>query len=267
MTQFRTLPVFGADNRAVSEVVRGIMDGKTNNTGTITLATGNATTTTLYDERIGYDSLIFFVPVSNAAEADSAPYGAFQDSTDQTAANTTTAYAVTFNTTDYSNGVYVSNSSRLNVRNYGIYNIQFSFQFKNTTNDTQDVDVWFRKNGSDVANSNSQFGIKARKSTGSASRLIAAMNFFIALEKNDYVQLAWRPSDIGVSFEQFPTQTTPTRPATPSIIATVSYLSSNGYTSNIFTRPYISAVTNGSATISHPANTVSGMTYKYIIVG
>jgi len=69
MTQFRTLPPFGADNRAVSEVVRGLMDGKSNNTGSITLATGNATTTTLYDERIGYDSLIFFVPISAAANA------------------------------------------------------------------------------------------------------------------------------------------------------------------------------------------------------
>ena len=97
--QFQTLPQFGGDQRAVAEVVRGIMDGKTNNTGEIILATGNATTTTLYDERIGYDSLIFFVPLSTAAEEDSAPYGAFQDSTDQTAANTTTAYAVSFNTT------------------------------------------------------------------------------------------------------------------------------------------------------------------------
>jgi len=154
MTQFRTLPQFGGDERAVAEVVRGIMDGKTNNTGLITLATGNATTTTLNDSRIGFDSLIFFVPVSANAEADSAPYGAFQDSTDQTAANTTTGYAVTFNTTDYSNGIYVSNSSRLNVRNYGIYNIQFSFQYKNTTNDGQDIDIWFKKNGTNVAGSN-----------------------------------------------------------------------------------------------------------------
>ena len=149
--QFQTLPPFGGDQRQVAEVVRGIMDGKTNNTGKVTLATGNATTTTIYDSRIGNESLIFFVPVTDAAEADSAPYGAFQDTTDQTAANTTTAYAVTLNTTDYSNGVYLSNSSRLNVRNYGIYNIQFSIQIKNTTNDTQDSDVWFRKNGTDVA--------------------------------------------------------------------------------------------------------------------
>ncbi len=213
MTQFRTLPPFGGDQRSVAEVVRGVMDGKTNNTGRLTLATGNAVTTTLYDERIGYDSLIFFVPVSNAAEADSAPYGAFQDTTDQTAANTTTAYAVTFNTTDYSNGVYLSNSSRLNVRNYGIYNIQFSFQYKNTTNDGQDVDIWFRKNGTNVDGSNSRFHMPARKSTGDPSHLIAAMNFFLEMNAGDYVELMWRTSDVGVSLEHFPTSTSPTRPS------------------------------------------------------
>ena len=121
--QFQTLPPFGSDPRQVAEVVRGAMNGKTNNTGEITLATGNATTTTLYDDRIGFDSLIFFVPVSQAAQEDSAPYGAFQDLTDQ-AITANTATAMKFDTTDYSNAVYLSNTSRLNVRNYGIYNLQ-----------------------------------------------------------------------------------------------------------------------------------------------
>jgi hypothetical protein len=67
MTQFRSLPVFGADNRAVAEVVRGIMDGKTNNTGSVTLAVGGATTTTINDERIGYGSIILFTPLSSTA--------------------------------------------------------------------------------------------------------------------------------------------------------------------------------------------------------
>jgi hypothetical protein len=262
MTQFRTLPPFGGDQRAVAEVVRGVMDGKTNNTGRITLATSNAVTTTLYDERIGYDSLIFFVPISAAAEADSAPYGAFQDSTDQTAANTTTAYAITFNTTDYSNGVYVSNSSRLNVRNYGIYNIQFSFQFKNTSNDGQDVDIWFRKNGTDVAGSNSKFYLPARKSTGDPSHLIAAMNYVLEMNANDYVQVMWRVSDTGVSLEQYPTDTSPTRPATPSTIITLSYLAPSA-TTNL----YVSTQQQGSATISHWANATADKTYGYIIVG
>lgn len=262
MTQFRTLPVFGADNRAVSEVVRGIMDGKTNNTGLITLATGNATTTTLYDERIGYDSLIFFVPVSDASEADSAPYGAFQDSTDQTAANTTTAYAVTLNTTDYSNGIYLSNSSRINVRNYGIYNIQFSIQLKNTTNDTQDVDIWFRKNGTDVAGSNSRFGMPARKSSGDPSHVIAALNYFAELNANDYVEIMWRVSDIGVSIEHYGTSTSPTRPSVPSFIVTVSYVAPAA-TSNV----YVSSKQQGQATITHWANSTANKTYGYIVVG
>jgi hypothetical protein len=153
------------------------------------------------------------------------PYGAFQDSTDQTAANTTTAYAVTFNTTDFTNGVTLSNSSRLNVAQAGIYNLQFSIQFKNTTNDGQDVDVWFRKNGTNIDNSNSRFHLPARKSGGDPSHLIAALNFFVSLAASDYVEIMWRPTDVGVSLEHFATSSSPTRPAIPSVIATLSFVS------------------------------------------
>ena len=260
--QFQTLPVFGSDPRQVAEVVRGAMNGKTNNTGEITLATGNATSTTLYDDRIGFDSLIFFVPLSAAAEADSAPYGAFQDSTDQTAANTTTAYAVTFNTTDYSNGVYLSNSSRLNVRNYGVYNIQFSIQFKNTTNDGQDVDIWFRKNGTNVAASNSRFHLPARKSGGDPSHLIAALNYFLEMTAGDYVEIMWRVTNTGVSIEHFDTSTSPTRPAVPSAIATINYVAPSA-TTNL----YVSTQQQGEATITHWANATADKTYGYIVVG
>lgn len=153
------------------------------------------------------------------------PYGAFQDSTDQTAANTTTAYAVTFNTTDFSNGVSIASSSRITVAETGIWNCQFSIQFKNTTNDTQDVDVWFRKNGTNIDNSNSRFGLAARKSSGDPSHVIAAMNFFASLTASDYIEIMWRPSDIGVSIEHYGTSTSPTRPAVPSAIATMSFVS------------------------------------------
>ena len=260
--QFQTLPVFGGDQRQVAEVVRGAMNGKTNNTGEVTLATGNATSTTLYDDRIGFDSLIFFVPLSAAAEADSAPYGAFQDSTDQTAANTTTAYAVTFDTTDYSNGVYLSNSSRLNVRNYGVYNIQFSIQFKNTTNDAQDVDIWFRKNGTNIAGSNSRFSLPARRSSGDPSHLIAALNYFLEMTAGDYVEIMWRVTDVGVSIEQYPTSTSPTRPSVPSAIATMNYVAPSA-TTNL----YVSTQQQGEATITHWANATADKTYGYIVVG
>lgn len=154
-----------------------------------------------------------------------APYGAFQDGTDQTAANTTTAYAVTFDTTDFSNGVTLSNSSRLNVSQAGLYNLQFSIQFTNTTNASQDVDVWFRKNGTNIDKSNSRFGFAPRKGAGDPYHTIAALNFFVSLAANDYVQIMWRPTDVGVSIQHYATSSSPTRPVVPSVIATLSFVS------------------------------------------
>lgn len=263
---YRVLPPFGSDPRGVAEVVNGIMNGKTNNIGSVTLATGGASTTTITDARIGADSVIVLVPADDVSASSFYPYLAVQDTTDQVAADTTTAYPITFNTTDYSLGAFLSNSSRLNVSYSGLYNLQFSAQLVNTDSAIHDIDIWFRKNGTNIANSNSRYSVPNRHGSVDG-HLVAALNFFIALEKNDYVEIVWATDDITVSLQTLPANTNPTTPASPSMIATLSYLSSNGYTSNIFTAPYISAVTAGSATISHPANSVSGMTYKYIIVG
>jgi hypothetical protein len=153
------------------------------------------------------------------------PHGAFQDSTDQVAANTTTAYAITFNTTDFSNGVTMASGSRITVADTGIWNLQFSIQFTNTTNTAQDVDVWFRVNGTNSANSNSRFGFAPRKAVGDPYHTIAAMNYFLTLNANDYVEIMWRPTDVGVTIEQYAAGTSPTRPAVPSAIATISFVS------------------------------------------
>lgn len=69
MSKFRTLPTSGGSEREVSEIVRGIMDGRTNNTGSITLAASSATSTTLNDARIGYGSAILLSPVTANAAA------------------------------------------------------------------------------------------------------------------------------------------------------------------------------------------------------
>jgi hypothetical protein len=153
------------------------------------------------------------------------PYGAFQDSTNQTAANTTTAYPVTFNTTDFSNGVTMASGSRITVADSGIWNLQFSIQLKNTTNDGQDVDIWFRKNGTNIANSNSRFHLVARKGSGDPSHIIAALNFFVEMNESDYIEIMWRTENTGVSIEAFATSSSPTRPAVPSAIATMTFVS------------------------------------------
>jgi hypothetical protein len=258
---FRTLPVFGADLRGISEVVRGIMDGKTNNTGTITLATGNATTTTIQDYRIGADSVIILVPDSEAAYEDSAPYGAFQDSTDQVAANTTTSYAMTFNTTDYSNGVSVVSNSRMTVKNYGIYNLQFSAQLVNTDTSIHDIDIWFRKNGTNIPASNSRYSVP-NSHGGVDGHTIAALNYYIELNANDYVEIMWATDNTAVSIQQLATRTSPDTPSTPSVIATMQYVAPAAST-NV----YVTAKGKGTATLTHYANNTADKTYAYIVVG
>lgn len=258
---FLRLPPQGGNPRQISEVVNRILDGKINSTGLVTLATGNATTTTLYDARISEDSLIVFVPFSAASMADPVPYGAFQDTTDQTAASTTAAYAITFNTTDYSAGVSVVSNSQITVRTGGIYNIQFSIQFANGNVAIQDVDIWFRKNGTDVAGSNSKFSVP-NSHGGTDGHLIAALNFYIQLAAGDYVQIMWATTSTDVSLEQIPAQTTPTRPSTPSAIVTVNKVDESS-TSDI----YASNQTQGQCTVNHFANSTADKTYRYVVLG
>jgi len=263
---FRGLPPFGADPRVVAEVVNNLIRGKSNNTGRITLATGNATTTTLNDPNISPDSVIILTPSSSASFTDTTPYGAFQDSTDQTAASTTAAYAVKFNTTDVSNGVTVASNSRLTVKSYGIYNVQFSIQFTNTDVQIHDIDLWFRKNGTDIANSNSKYSIP-NSHGGIDGHLIAALNFWIELNANDYVEIMWSTTSTQIFIEQIGTQTSPTRPATPSAIVTVNFVSSNGTNAAGDYSVYVSSQGFGTATLTHFANNTADKTYAYIVVG
>ena len=67
---YRTLPYQGGDPRAVAEIVNNAMNGKTNNSGTFTLA-ASATQTTVSNERAGFDSVIVLSPRTSNAAAES----------------------------------------------------------------------------------------------------------------------------------------------------------------------------------------------------
>lgn len=259
---FRVLPPFGADQRGVAEVVNGIMNGKTNNTGLITLNTGWATTTTITDARIGIDSVIVLIPSSDAAESDAAPYGCFTNNTDQLAPSVGATAVVEFDTTEEASGVYLSDDSRLNVRNYGVYNVQFSLQLVNNANTAEYADIWFRVNGTDVVNSASRFDVPARKSEGNPSHLVGTVNHCIELQADDYVEIAGTTSSTDISLESYDADLVIPRPAIPAAIVFMHYIAplSSG---NV----YISSQTNGSAVVSHFANDTANKTYKYIVVG
>ena len=269
--QYLNLNPAGGTPREISNVVNNIMDGKTNNTGEVTLATGGATTTTIYNERIGYNSVILLSPTDDVSATDFYPYGAFQDSTDQSAAAIDVAYPMTFDTTDYILGVSLVSGSQIKVAYSGLYNLQFSSEFINTDTQIHDVSIWIRKNGIDVPATAGVVSVQNRHGS-TDGQVITGWNYYVELAKNDYVQLMWKTNSTQVSMQHLPAVTylagvTPAVPAAASVIATIQYLSANAFTSNLFTKPYISSTIKGQATISHPANSNAGMTYRYIVVG
>lgn len=143
-------------------------------------------------------------------------HGQFYDTTTQTAAAINTAYAITYNTTDLSNGVYLgSPASRIYVDQEGVYDFQFSVQIDKTSGGVGLFYIWPRKNGVDIANSCSQVRIQ-----GNDAEIFSAANFFLSLKAGDYVEFMWAVDTTTVEIKTFPA--TAFAPAIPSIIVTVS---------------------------------------------
>ena len=145
-----------------------------------------------------------------------ARYGSFYDTTTQTATVINTATAITFNTTDLSNGVFIgSPTSRIIVDSEGIYNFDTSFQLDKTAGGTAIFDFWFRLNGVDVPDSCSRIRIQ-----GNNAEIFSSLNYFFDLKANDYVELMFSVTDLSVEVTAFAASAP--HPGIPSIILTVS---------------------------------------------
>lgn len=66
---YRKLNPTGSEPRDISTVVNGLIEGKSNNTGEF-VTTTLATSSTLYDERIGFNSVILFMPIDHDSAAE-----------------------------------------------------------------------------------------------------------------------------------------------------------------------------------------------------
>lgn len=145
-----------------------------------------------------------------------ARYGSFYDTTTQTATTINTAKAITFNTTDLTQGVYIgSPTSRVYVDTEGVYDFQLSIQLDSTVATDEHFYLWIAKNGIDVPNSASTVRLQ-----GNNSELIMALNFFIDLKAGDYVELRYSTTNLGVQLLY--AAAAPPVPAIPSIILTVN---------------------------------------------
>ena len=165
------------------------------------------------------DSLLGVVVGGNGGRFIQFPYGAFYDTTTQTAAATGTAYAVTFNSTDLSNGVAIgSPTSKITVTNAGIYNFQFSLQLDKASGATGHTYIWARVDGTDVPASASEVSVQ-----GTSAESIAAWNFVLPMQAGQYFQLMWSVDDTNIQIKAV-TAAAPV-PAIPSVILTTTFVS------------------------------------------
>lgn len=147
-------------------------------------------------------------------------YGAWSDATDQTG-SITVGTATTYNTQDVSDGITLANNSEITVPNTGKYNLQFSLQFKNVENAQQEVVVWLKVNGLDLANSATIYTIPARKNASIFGYNVASLTFLLDLNANDYVEVFWLPSIATITMEHLPASVSPAYPAVPSAVLTM----------------------------------------------
>jgi hypothetical protein len=138
-----------------------------------------------------------------------------------------TAYAMKMEVpTPPLSGMYVGNNgsgfpTRIYVENTGLYNLQFSAQLHTTSNEAVDFSVWFAMTGSNIDNSNTDFSIE--KVAGGGFQ-VAALNFLTPITSGSYVELYWSKTTANGQLQAKGTQASPTRPATPSVIVTVTQI-------------------------------------------
>jgi len=147
-------------------------------------------------------------------------YGSWFSTADQTAAAANTAYNFTVNNTDYEEGISVIDNSKFTVEESGTYNFQFSSQIHHRTGGGggpgESIWIWLKKNGTNIDNSATRLNLNSGKYS------VAAWNFVIGLEHDDYVQLAWSTDTVNMAIE-YETAASP-KPAVPSLIVTMNQI-------------------------------------------
>lgn len=154
--------------------------------------------------------------IREIATSNTIKNGSFLDLTTQTVTSGAIA-AVKLGTTIFSNGVSISNNSKINVDYAGIYNLQFSMQLRRTTGGgAKQASIWIRVNGVDVPNSATHVTFQS-----SSDYLVPAWNFFIDMTAGQYVELMWTQNDsIVLTYEA--ADTIVPHPAVPSVILTMN---------------------------------------------
>lgn len=129
----------------------------------------------------------------------------------------------------FSNGITVDSNTRIKVPCAGQYLVTFTLQVTNRSNTVAEFEVWAKATGVNYPLSNTRFDVPARKSSGVWSHVVPAITgiFTVNDPTNDYLEIAWWSDNIDVFLENYAAGVSPTRPAIPSVILTINFVSAN----------------------------------------
>jgi hypothetical protein len=145
-------------------------------------------------------------------------YGEFTKTTDQTPASTNTAYALTFDNTEIAEGISIgSPASRIVVVQSGLYQFDATVQISSSSSSAKTVWLWFRKNGTDVANSARLVTININNGYTAVS-----MSEFFSLAANDRIEIMFAADNTAITVDNV--AATAFAPAAPAVVLAVSQI-------------------------------------------
>jgi hypothetical protein len=185
--------------------------------GTLTVAQGGtgAVTLTGYVKGTGTTAMTAAATVPYNDLAGRAWINA-SSSLDQTG-STSTATAVTMNTGTSGVGINVNASTQITFTDAGTYMLSPSIQFANSAATDYTATIWFRKNGTNIANSASVISIPKVADGGSHN---ASFTWVETVTAGQYIEIMWLVQNVAVTIDA--TVAGAVAPAIPSIIVPVT---------------------------------------------
>jgi hypothetical protein len=166
----------------------------------------------LYDNSGNTITITGFTSVTGLTGAGA--YGSFSDTTNQPVSGANIETVWTYNTTEISNGIYISGGSKIRVSQYGIYSIGYSGQIEKTQGGTAtDVTIWAKINGNNVDRSSSTTTL-----VSNSAYILPFVSYIFELYPNDYLEFYFSAPSQYVQLTTLSGLTSPTRPDSPSVI-------------------------------------------------
>jgi hypothetical protein len=147
-------------------------------------------------------------------------WGSFWSTQNQSATAINTGYPITYNNTDPDSiGVSIVANSQITFQYTGVYSITFSVQWNNSDNQIHDANIWLKKNGTNVADTDSRWSV-VESHGGSDGRAIGTVNYVLKVLAGEYLELFWQTNNLGITLEYAPALAP--APAIPSVILTAT---------------------------------------------